>query len=56
MFHLSIPDRGGNGWKYLRECLDTNWISSSTRSLAQTAALLASRNILAVETKAHVST
>ena len=28
MIHLSIPDLRGNEWKYLKECLDTNWITS----------------------------
>ena len=28
MIHLSIPDLQGNEWKYLKECLDTNWITS----------------------------
>jgi aminotransferase in exopolysaccharide biosynthesis len=25
---LSVPWLGGNEWKYLKECLDTNWVSS----------------------------
>ena len=25
---LSIPTLGGNEWKYVKECLDTNWVSS----------------------------
>lgn len=25
---LSIPNLGGNEWKYIKECLDTNWVSS----------------------------
>ena len=29
MIHLSIPDLRGNEWKYLKECLDTNWITSA---------------------------
>ncbi len=28
MIHLSIPDLRGNEWKYVKECLDTNWITS----------------------------
>ena len=28
MIYLSIPDLRGNEWKYLKECLDTNWITS----------------------------
>ena len=26
---LSIPNIGGNEWKYVKDCLDTGWISSS---------------------------
>tara|TARA_S200000501_G_scaffold376862_1_gene433149 strand:+ start:1593 stop:2753 length:1161 start_codon:yes stop_codon:yes gene_type:complete len=26
---LSIPSLNGNEWKYVKECLDTNWISSA---------------------------
>jgi len=26
---LSVPEIRGNEWKYLKECLDTNWISSA---------------------------
>ena len=26
---LSIPNFNGNEWKYVKECLDTNWISSA---------------------------
>lgn len=25
---LSVPHMGGNEWKYVKECLDTNWVSS----------------------------
>lgn len=25
---LCVPQIGGNEWKYLKECLDTNWVSS----------------------------
>jgi len=25
---LSVPEIGGNEWRYLKECLETNWISS----------------------------
>ena len=25
---LSIPEISGNEWKYIKECLDTNWVSS----------------------------
>ena len=26
---LSVPEIGGNEWKYVKECLDTNWVSSA---------------------------
>ena len=29
MIPLSVPEIRGNEWKYLKECLDTNWISSA---------------------------
>lgn len=29
MIPLSIPNISGREWKYLKECLDTNWVSSS---------------------------
>ena len=25
---LSVPTLAGNEWKYIKECLDTNWVSS----------------------------
>ena len=25
---LSVPEIRGNEWKYIKECLDTNWVSS----------------------------
>src|SRR5215813_11481840 len=25
---LSVPNMAGNGWKYVKDCLDTGWISS----------------------------
>lgn len=28
MIPLSIPKLNGNEWKYIKECLDTNWVSS----------------------------
>jgi len=28
MIPLSIPNLSGNEWKYIKECLDTNWVSS----------------------------
>lgn len=29
MIPLCIPEISGNEWKYIKECLDTNWVSSS---------------------------
>ena len=29
MIPLSIPKIEGNEWKYIKECLDTNWVSSA---------------------------
>ena len=31
MIPLSIPSIGGNEWMYVRECLDTGWVSSAGR-------------------------
>lgn len=28
MIPLSVPNLNGNEWQYIRECLDTNWVSS----------------------------
>lgn len=28
MIPLSVPNLSGNEWKYIKECLDTNWVSS----------------------------
>lgn len=28
MIPLSVPEIRGNEWKYIKECLDTNWVSS----------------------------
>jgi perosamine synthetase len=28
MIPLSVPNISGNEWKYVKECLDTNWVSS----------------------------
>lgn len=28
MIPLSVPRLGGNEWQYIKECLDTNWVSS----------------------------
>ena len=29
MIPLSIPNINGNEWKYVKDCLDTGWISSA---------------------------
>lgn len=29
MIPLCIPNLGGNEWKYIKDCLDTNWVSSA---------------------------
>ena len=29
MIPLSAPNIGGNSWKYIKECLDTEWVSSA---------------------------
>ena len=29
MIPLSVPEIRGNEWKYVKECLDTNWVSSA---------------------------
>tara|TARA_B100001750_G_C15522296_1_gene612948 strand:- start:11144 stop:12301 length:1158 start_codon:yes stop_codon:yes gene_type:complete len=29
MIPLSVPNINGNEWKYIKECLDTNWVSSA---------------------------
>jgi len=29
MIPLSVPSLNGNEWKYVKECLDTNWVSSA---------------------------
>ncbi|MBS1708451.1 MAG: DegT/DnrJ/EryC1/StrS family aminotransferase, partial [Armatimonadetes bacterium] len=26
---LSVPEIGGNEWAYVKECLDTGWVSSA---------------------------
>jgi perosamine synthetase len=28
MIPLSVPNLGGNEWQYIKDCLDTNWVSS----------------------------
>ena len=29
MIPLSVPNISGNEWKYVKECLDTEWVSSA---------------------------
>jgi len=29
MIPLSIPNLAGNEWQYVKECLDTGWVSSA---------------------------
>ncbi len=29
MIPLSIPNISGNEWKYVKDCLDTGWVSSA---------------------------
>ena len=29
MIPLSAPNISGNEWKYIKECLDTEWVSSA---------------------------
>ena len=29
MIPLSIPEIGGNEWTYVKECLDSGWVSSA---------------------------
>jgi len=29
MIPLSVPNINGNEWKYVKECIDTEWVSSS---------------------------
>ncbi len=42
MIHLSIPDLRGNEWKYVKECVDTNSITSMGRFLDEFEQALAS--------------
>ncbi|MBP6411199.1 MAG: DegT/DnrJ/EryC1/StrS family aminotransferase [Pseudarcicella sp.] len=28
MIPLSVPNLAGNEWQYIKDCLDTNWVSS----------------------------
>lgn len=32
---LSVPSINGNEWKYIKECLDTNWVSSAGKFVNQ---------------------
>lgn len=38
---LSVPSIGGNEWQYVKECLDTEWVSSAGRFVEQFEADLA---------------
>ncbi len=40
---LSIPEIRGNAWLYVRECLDTNWVSSAGRFVDRFEAVVAAR-------------
>ena len=31
----AVPHLAGNEWKYLKECLDTNWVSSAGPFIAR---------------------
>lgn len=39
---LCVPELGGNEWKYVKECLDTNWVSSVGPFVDQFEQMLAS--------------
>ncbi len=30
MIPLCVPEIKGNEWKYIKECLDTNWLSAGS--------------------------
>src|SRR5438128_10888927 len=52
MISLSVPEISGNEWKYLKECLDTNWVSSAgpfvDRFEREVAAYVGARHAIAV--------
>jgi perosamine synthetase len=43
MIPLSVPCLRGNEWKYVKECLDTNWVSSVGSYVDRFEAMLAAR-------------
>ena len=49
---LSVPDFRGNEWKYVKECLDTGWVSAAgpfgTRFERDIAAYVGSAHAVAV--------
>ena len=51
---LSVPEIRGNEWQYLKDCLDTNWVSSVgpyvTRFEREMAARLGAAQAVAVST------
>src|SRR5436309_3393115 len=40
---LSVPHLGGNEWRYVRECLETNWVSSAGSFVTRFEQLVAAR-------------
>ncbi|HYR89094.1 MAG TPA: LegC family aminotransferase [Terriglobia bacterium] len=52
MIPLSAPEIAGNEWKYVKECLDTGWVSSAgpfvTRFETEVSAYVGSTNAIAV--------
>ena len=41
---LSVPHLGGNEWRYVKECLDTNWVSSAGSFVTRLEHLVAERS------------
>ena len=35
MIPLSVPNINGNEWKYVKECLDTGWVSTAGKFVEQ---------------------
>lgn len=52
MISLSEPEISGNEWKYMKECLDTGWVSSVGKYVTQFEEMMASY----VETKYAIAT
>jgi perosamine synthetase len=52
MIPLCVPELGGNEWQYVKECLDTNWVSSAgpfvDRFEASVAGYVGARNAVAI--------